>query len=252
MSAYKHISAALVGLLICLLWFAWTPTDLWVQSLFYNASSQEWLWNRGEPLGKFFLYDGIKALLIAFGLVLIVIFFVTRKSLALKRYRSGLRILILSLILVPASISGLKQVSNIACPRDLIEFGGNIPYAGFFMAQPADTKVRVSHQRCFPAGHASGGFALLALSFLFGSKRNRKIAIWVAMAIGWTMGGYKMLIGDHFLSHTLTTMLLAWLIINLLAVVDRFLFGRVPVPAELQPYQQGKAAFFETIRDAST
>ena len=33
------------------------------------------------------------------------------------------------------------------------------------------------------------------------------------MVPGWSTGTYKILIGDHFLSHTVVTMLLAWLII---------------------------------------
>jgi len=219
-----------------------------VQSLFFDAPSQEWLWNRDEPFGRLFLYKGIKGLLIAFGLVLIATLFITRKSAAVKPYRSGLRILILSLILVPASVSGLKAVSNVACPRDLFEFGGNIPYAGFFRAAPT-SKVPIAQQRCFPAGHASGGFALLALPFLFGSARKRKMALGAALAIGWTMGGYKMLIGDHFLSHTITTMLLAWLIINLLAVADRLIFCPAPLADEGNAPKQGEAAFTETIAE---
>jgi membrane-associated PAP2 superfamily phosphatase len=221
-----------------------------VQSLFFDAPSQEWLWNRDEPFGRLFLYKGIKGLLIAFGLVLIATLFITRKSAAVKPYRSGLRILILSLILVPASVSGLKAVSNVACPRDLFEFGGNIPYAGFFRAAPT-SKVPIGQQRCFPAGHASGGFALLALPFLFGSARNRKVALCGAMAVGWTMGGYKMLIGDHFLSHTITTMLLAWLIINLVAVADRLIFRPVLLADEGNVPRQGEAAFTKTIAETT-
>jgi membrane-associated PAP2 superfamily phosphatase len=34
------------------------------------------------------------------------------------------------------------------------------------------------------------------------------------------MGAYKMAIGDHFLSHTVVSMLLAWLIINLIVIAD--------------------------------
>lgn len=44
----------------------------------------------------------------------------------------------------------------------------------------------------------------------------------MAMVIGWSMGSYKMLIGDHFLSHTVITMILAWLLILLIVKgVDR-------------------------------
>ena len=34
---------------------------------------------------------------------------------------------------------------------------------------------------------------------------------------GVITGGYKMLVGHHFLSHTLATMILAWLVILLIA-----------------------------------
>lgn len=73
--------------------------------------------------------------------------------------------------------------------------------------------VQTENIRCYHAGHASGGFALISLVFLFKSKRNKVIAAVSALAIGWSMGLYKMLIGDHFLSHTIVTMLLAWLTI---------------------------------------
>jgi len=36
--------------------------------------------------------------------------------------------------------------------------------------------------------------------------------------IGWSMGTYKMLIGDHFLSHTTITMILAWLLILMIVI----------------------------------
>jgi len=57
----------------------------------------------------------------------------------------------------------------------------------------------------------------LSLFFLFKSKRNKKIAIISAICIGWSMGLYKMMVGDHFLSHTIITMVLAWLIILIIA-----------------------------------
>jgi len=71
--------------------------------------------------------------------------------------------------------------------------------------------------KCWPAGHASGGFALLSLFFLFKSRKNKKIAIITALSVGWAMGLYKMVIGDHFLSHTIITMMLAWLIVLIIA-----------------------------------
>ncbi|SFV54930.1 PAP2 family protein [hydrothermal vent metagenome] len=45
------------------------------------------------------------------------------------------------------------------------------------------------------------------------------IGFFTGMIIGWSMGLYKMMIGDHFLSHTLITMVLAWLIILIIAKI---------------------------------
>ena len=64
--------------------------------------------------------------------------------------------------------------------------------------------------RCFPAGHASGGFALLGLIGLARTTRGRWAAFAVAMAAGWAMGVYQMAKGAHYLSHTLVTLLVAW------------------------------------------
>lgn len=33
-----------------------------------------------------------------------------------------------------------------------------------------------------------------------------------ALGLGWTMGLYQMLKGAHFFSHTLATMILAWIL----------------------------------------
>lgn len=62
----------------------------------------------------------------------------------------------------------------------------------------------------------------MSLFFLFRSRKNKIIALVSALAIAWTMGNYKMMVGDHFFSHTLITMLIAWLLILLIAkAVDR-------------------------------
>jgi len=217
-------AAASLGLLISLLWFELTPTDMWLQSLFFRPGPQQWLWNGEEAIARTVLYTGIKQVLVVFGIGLIALLIASLKVNALRQYRRGLRIMVLSLILVPACIGGLKAISNVACPRVLTEFGGAIPYAGIFGTPTTTTTKAFPQQRCFPAGHASGGFALLALPFLFSRPRHRKQALAAALGIGWTMGTYKMVIGDHFLSHTVVTMLLAWLIVCLIALAEQRIY----------------------------
>lgn len=226
----KQIILPAACLLLCLTLFEFSPTDLWLQRLFFNMSEHQWILSRTEPVSRFLLYDGCKYLLIMFAVSLLISLTFCNRSETIRRHKRGIRIVILSLILVPLSVACLKTLTNVACPKDLTEFGGNIVYIKTLEHYPASQRPATG-QRCFPAAHASGGFALMSLFFLFESVRGRRRALYCSLGIGWAMGGYKMLIGDHFLSHTIVSMLLAWLIINTLVMVDSHIFGnptRVP------------------------
>lgn len=47
------------------------------------------------------------------------------------------------------------------CPWDLTRYGGDLPFVGLLERRPAD----MPDTACFPAGHASAGYAWLALYF---------------------------------------------------------------------------------------
>jgi membrane-associated PAP2 superfamily phosphatase len=217
-SARRALSAFLL-LLLAVTVTELTPVDLSFQQLLYSQEHAQWLWQNDEPIKRFLLYDGIKRLLVAFGICLLVVAVAGQRFAALEPYRRGARIVLLSLILVPATVSLLKATTHVACPRHLLQFGGDTPYLGIIRSF-FDPGAQAAAHRCFPAGHASGGYALLALFFLFPTQRGRRAAVAFAVVTGSVMGGYKMLIGDHFLSHTVVTLLLAWLLINVIVLVD--------------------------------
>jgi membrane-associated PAP2 superfamily phosphatase len=124
-------------------------------------------------------------------------------------------------------VSGLKAVTNVACPAQLTLFGGSTPHVSLFSHYPEGQRP-ANQQRCFPAGHASGGFAVLSLLLLFKSRRHQRQIIVIGLLLGWVMGLYKMLIGDHFLSHTLTSMLIAWCSIGVVSFLP--LRGKANTP----------------------
>lgn len=125
----------------------------------------------------------------------------------------------LAAILVPSITGLLKSNTNMPCPRDEIVYGGLYPKTAVWENFPQEVQQRGQQLKCWPAGHASGGFALLSLAFLFRKRRDQYFTLGVALVIGWSMGIYKMIIGDHFFSHTFITMILAWLIILIIARV---------------------------------
>jgi len=214
----RDIFITLIVLICTIVLFGITDLDLVIQDLFYNFETKSWILDRDlQPL-KFLLYDGLKKLLILIALFALFSLIFFRKTKIIKEYKKGLLIFVLSAIFVPMVVIGLKKTTNMPCPKNEIYFGGNMPRVAVWEKYPPKY-AKMPHIKCWPAGHASAGFALLSLFFLFKSKKNRYIALGGALSLGWIMGLYKMMIGDHFLSHTIITMVLAWLIILIITKI---------------------------------
>ncbi|WP_458701443.1 phosphatase PAP2 family protein [Sulfurospirillum sp. 1307] len=212
----KQIIITSILLFFVIALFEFTNLDFVVQNYFYNFETHTWLLDRNEPILKFIFYDGIKKLLIVIAVLILFSLIFFRKKKLIKEYKKGLIIIVLSAIFVPVVVGGLKAISNTPCPKNIEYYHGKYPNVKVFDSYPKDFKQN-GKIKCWPAGHASGGFALLSLFFLFKTSKNRKIALTGAMVVGWSMGLYKMFIGDHFLSHTIITMLIAWLIVLIIA-----------------------------------
>ncbi|MBL1320819.1 MAG: phosphatase PAP2 family protein [Methylophaga sp.] len=213
----KQIIITSLALVSIILFFEFNNLDLLIQNYFYDAQLKQWLLNEDNVLFDLIFYSGFKKVLIAFAISLLIALVFFYKTRLIQNYRQGILIVLLSLIVVPSTVSLLKAITNVPCPNDLVLYGGTYPHVTLLESYPSDF-----HQekkiKCFPAGHASGGFALMALFFLFKTKRNQRIALVSAITIGWSTGGYKILVGDHFLSHTVVTMLIAWLLILIIAM----------------------------------
>lgn len=217
----KHIVITLAVLLLSLFVFELFPIDIAIQDHLYVFQEERWILDRDDELTRLLFYDGIKKVFIAFTITTLISLFFIKRVPVLKIYQQGIIILLISCISIPLLVGGLKALTNTPCPKNIGHYGGDYPYVSVFSRYPENFH-KTKKVKCYPAGHASGGFALLSLFFLFRKRRNRLAALGFALLIGWTIGIYKMLIGDHFFSHTFITMLLAWLAI---LVVVRFVRG---------------------------
>jgi membrane-associated PAP2 superfamily phosphatase len=112
-----------------------------------------------------------------------------------------------AMALGPALVAGLKMVTGPRCPWDLEAFGGHAQAATAWLVGTADAG------RCFPSGHASGGFSLVALYFAglaLGDARLRRIGLWLGLGVGAAFGAIRMVQGAHFLSHNLWAAAVCW------------------------------------------
>ncbi len=205
---------ALFALAVVVVIFEFSSLDLWLQDWLFDFEHHEWLINRHEPWSRAMFYTGPKIALIALGLVALALTAgpaAWRRCLGLLDQRAQVAVLFLSLATVPALIGGGKAVTNVYCPSELQRYGGEVRYTKLFERLRADEKPERCG-RCFPAGHASGGFALLALAFLGRTRGQQRVGLGIGLGAGCLMGLYQMANGAHFASHTMVTALLAWIV----------------------------------------
>ncbi|MBA1272493.1 phosphatase PAP2 family protein [Stutzerimonas azotifigens] len=156
------------------------------------------------------LHDRAKQLVIVIGVLAIAGFVASLLPTPLRRWRRPLGYLVLALGLSTSIVTPLKALTGVQCPWSLNEFGGDQAYAPLFGVHPATDKPG----RCWPGGHASAGFSLLALFFVLRDRKPRlaKAALVGALALGTVFSLSRMAQGAHFLSHNLWTLLFDWLI----------------------------------------
>lgn len=197
--------------------FEFTPLDLRLQDRFYTNG--RWWVDGAEPVGRAFFYTGPKVALIAVAITLVALVCGPvrwRAALAARGWRLERKYLLLALAgaaLVPITVGQLKKTSGVFCPSELLRYGATAPCLRPFSRELCVDNTPRGH--CWPAGHASGGFALLALAPLAVSARRRALMVGLALGAGWSMGLYQVFKGAHFLSHTFVT----WFIAEIFACI---------------------------------
>ncbi len=113
-----------------------------------------------------------------------------------------------SALLALAVVSIAKNLSHTSCPWDMAEFGGVARYTSHW----AWGLVDGGGGRCFPAGHASAGFAFVGGYFALrrAQPRAARICLAAALAAGLVLGLAQQARGAHFMGHTLWSGWLCW------------------------------------------
>lgn len=154
------------------------------------------------------LHDGLR--LAMTGVWLLLCAWALWPGLRMPRRERGLVVLLVTLSLLAVNL--VKNTSLTSCPWDLQAFGGPARWVSHWAWNVADG----GPGRCFPGGHASSGFAFVALCLPWldapaGATRRRGVGLrWLAaiLCIGLLAGAVQTLRGAHFPSHTLWTLLI--------------------------------------------
>jgi membrane-associated PAP2 superfamily phosphatase len=129
----------------------------------------------------------------------------------LKVYHRQYLWIFVAMVISTSAISVLKHLSIHSCPWDIMAYGGKEPWIPLFGNLP--TGAKSGH--CFPGGHASGGFALIAIYFGFRDSLPKlaKAGLIFGMVFGFAMGWGQMMRGAHFMSHNLWTAWIVWMLL---------------------------------------
>lgn len=211
-----------------------TNVDLQIQNKLYDEANRQWLINplRHKELTIFF-YDGLKRLLTVFAGCCLLNMLLSVKWMPLRRANHFCLVMLLSCILVPTIVAGAKYFTNVYCPYQLDIYNGLYPFVRILESYPADF-IQPKPGRCFPAGHATAGFAFMGLFYAFRKTACRAAGLTIGLLLGWTAGIYQMLRGQHFLSHTLFSMVAAFMLViiaaRLAAIIERKFPHLAPKP----------------------
>ena len=180
--------------------------DLWLADRWYAFGGHQWAWRNSRVSNNLIHYHG-KQGIIAFGVLLIAVIVLSYFRQGLRLWRMPASYLLTTMTLVPGVIAVLKNLNTATCPWDLSRYGGELPYLHTLDYQFG----LVEAGRCFPSGHASGGFALLAIYFagLMFVKRPAWLLL-PGFLVGTVFALGQQSRGAHFLSHDIWTLSICW------------------------------------------
>jgi membrane-associated PAP2 superfamily phosphatase len=183
--------------------------DAWLADRIYAWEGHAWTL-KSHPLTEALIHEAGKHLTTALWLATAAAWLTATIRPRLAAWRRPLAYLTLTTLVATLLVSWIKSWSDVDCPWDLLRYGGVRPWVGMFEVRPPGSPRGV----CFPAGHASAGYAWVATYFfaLATRPRWRRLGLAAGIGLGALFGIGQQLRGAHFLSHDLWTLAICWLV----------------------------------------
>lgn len=207
MQSYSNRRLALITAGLAMALLAWDASGLDLPMAQWFGSPSGFPLQDNWMLSNIF-HDGARRLAWGLALLLCVAVWVPVGGLKRIPFSNRLQFAVTTLLAVTV-ISSLKVISATSCPWSLSDFGGVAHYTSHWANLFGHDG---GSGGCFPAGHASSGFAFLGGYFAFRSVEPSLAKKWLvgAIAAGLLLGLAQQMRGAHFMSHTLWTGWICW------------------------------------------
>lgn len=202
-----HLGMPLALFTLAACWLVLLHGDLWVADRVYAWEGHAWALRHVFATQELIHVGGKRLSLLAW-LAAAALYAATWRVPRLREWRQPLLYLLVAVALGTGLVSALKHVTDMDCPWDIDRYGGLRPYFNLFTPRPHG----LPRGMCFPAGHASAGYAWVALYFFFLATRPawRWRGLAIGLGVGAVFGFSQQLRGAHFLSHDLFAMMICW------------------------------------------
>ena len=180
--------------------------DEWVSALFFDARANTFPARASVAL-EWIGHRLARSVVAALWLVLLAAAIAASVTPNPRRLRAVLWTTVVAMALGPSIVVLLKNLNSIHCPWDLKRFGGYADFSNAWFVSSTQAG------KCFPSGHASGGFSLIALMFAGIAERSRRLralGLTAALAVGGVFSVVCIVQGAHFLSHNLWSAAIDW------------------------------------------
>ncbi len=213
----------------------YTGLDEWLIHPFFDSASATWPYEANWWVAGF-IHKGGRDLITVILSALLIGLIASRFHAPLAKYRTDLAYLLCASLSGILTVALMKNTTHIYIPSDLTEFGGAMPHIRLFDHVPPG--LPIGH--AFPAGHASGAFALISFYFLFTVRgsRWRFPSLAACLVLGFTFGLAQQIRGKHFFSHDLFALAVCWTT----ALIVLWLFRNLQRTAEVQTLPAGAEA----------
>lgn len=201
----RHLTVVTAALALLLLAWDFSGLDLALARGFGGANGFPW---RDNAFLTIVMHDGAKRLAWVLALALCVAVWWPVSGLLHLPLHRRLQLAVTTLLAVLV-VGALKSFSTASCPWSLADFGGVAHYTPHWEHVFAPDG---GSGQCFPAGHASSGFAFVGGYFAFRETAPVMARRWLAAALlaGGVLGLAQQIRGAHFTSHTLWTAFICW------------------------------------------
>ncbi|MFZ9583466.1 MAG: phosphatase PAP2 family protein [Pseudohongiellaceae bacterium] len=223
-----HLLLPSLLLLPCAVWLELAQVDLWWADRLYAWSGGQWSW-RDAWLTATLVHEGGRQLVSGLALCLLLLALASARVTVLRAWRAALLSVLVTAVVGALLVNVAKRLTHVDCPWDLLRYGGELPYVRVFEPHPRT----FAYGQCFPAGHASAGYAWFGLYFLVRAYRPRWrwLALGAVLTVGGVFGLAQQMRGAHFLSHDVWSLLICWTTATL---VYRWApYGQLPTAAAL-------------------